>query len=102
MKKYIISVMYRGQQITKMVCAKNIKEAANLLEVNTYFIKAYGYNMKTDAPFTGVIAYFDSGMLWGKEKGFIKIEMPLDELKALVDKHRDVEYSEFKKEVDIQ
>jgi hypothetical protein len=89
MKKYTISIMYKQQQITKMVCAKNTKDAANLLGVNTYYINKYAFKNKIDKPFIGVIAYFDSGMLWNKEKNLIGIEMPLESLKAIIDTHKD-------------
>lgn len=88
MKIYTISVLYKGQQITKMACAKNVKEAANILEVNTYFINTYGFKNKIENPFSGVIAYFDSGLLWRHEKDLIEVKMPLDELKALIDKYK--------------
>jgi len=101
MKKYTISVMYRGQQITKMACAKNTKEAADLLGVNTYFINKYGFKNKVETPFEGVIAYFDSGMLWREEKSLIRIEMPLERLMAIIDSYQDKAYQEFKKQFGI-
>ena len=88
--------MYRGQQITKMVCAKNTKEAAELLGVNTYFINKYGFKNKVETPFDGVIAYFDSGMLWREEKSLIRVEMPLERLMAIIDSYQDKAYQEFK------
>ena len=101
MKKYTISVMYRGQQITKMVCAKNTKEAAELLGVNTYFINKYGFKNKVETPFDGVIAYFDSGMLWREEKSLIRVEMPLERLMAIIDSYQNKAYQEFKKQMGI-
>jgi hypothetical protein len=101
MKKYTISVMYRGQQITKMVCAKNVNEASELLGVNTYFINRYGYKNKIDSPFNGVVAYFDSGNLWRKEKSLIRVEMPLERLIAIIDSHQDKSYAKFKKQIGI-
>jgi hypothetical protein len=92
MKKYTISVLYRGEQITKMVCAKNAKDAAALLGVNTYFINKYGYKNKTENPFEGVIAYFDSGMLWREERGLLRVEMPISELQAIIDSHVNKKY----------
>lgn len=101
MKKYTISTIYRGQQITKMVCAKNTKEAANLLGVNTYTINKYGFKYKIEKPFDGVIAYFDSGMLWREEKSLIRVEMPLERMIAIIDSHKDKSYQEFKKQMGI-
>jgi hypothetical protein len=92
MKKYTISTMYRGQQITKMVCAKNTKEAASLLGVNTYTFNKYGFKNKIEKPFEGVIAYFDSGMLWREEKSLIRVEMPLERMIAIIDSHKDKSY----------
>ena len=85
MKKYTYSSMYRGQQITKIVCAKSIKEASLLLEVNAYTIKTYAFINKIQSPFEGVLAYFDSGMLWNKRKDLIRKEMPLNELIKIID-----------------
>ena len=99
MKKYTISVIHRGQQITKMVCAKNTKEASILLGVNTYFINKYGFKNKIETPFDGVIAYFDSGMLWEKEKSLIRVKMPLEKLTAIIDTYKDKEYADFKKQI---
>jgi hypothetical protein len=99
MKKYKIDTIYRGQQITKMVCAKSAKEAANLLEVNTYFINKYALKSSIDNPFNGVTAYFDSGMMWSAEKDFIRVEMPLEKLKAIIDTHKDKEYKIFKQQM---
>lgn len=93
--------MYKGQQITKMACAKNTKEAAALLEVNTYFINKYGFKNKVETPFEGVIAYFDSGMLWREEKSLIRVEMPLEQLIAIIDSYKDKEYKEFKKQLGV-
>ena len=101
MKKYTISVMHRGQQITKAVCAKNTKEAANLLGVNTYFINKYGFKNKIEIPFDGVIAYFDSGMLWRNEKSLIGVEMPLERLIAIIDSYQDKAYAQFKTQMGI-
>jgi hypothetical protein len=101
MKKYTISVMHRGQQITKMVCAKNTKEAANLLGVNTYFINKYGFKNKIETPFDGVIAYFDSGVLWREEKSLISVEMPLERLIAIIDSYQDKAYTQFKTQMGI-
>ena len=101
MKKYTISVMHRGQQITKMVCAKNTKEAANLLGVNTYFVNKYGFKNKIETPFDGVIAYFDSGMLWREEKSLIRVEMPLERLIAIIDSYQDKSYTQFKTQMGI-
>jgi hypothetical protein len=101
MKKYTISVMHRGQQITKMVCAKNTKEAANLLGVNTYFINKYGFKNKIETPFDGVIAYFDSGVLWREEKSLIRVEMPLERLIAIIDSYQDKAYAQFKTQMGI-
>jgi hypothetical protein len=101
MKKYTISVMHRGQQITKMVCAKNTKEAANLLGVNTYFINKYGFKNKIETPFDGVVAYFDSGMLWREEKSLIRVEMPLERLIAIIDSYQDKAYAQFKTQMGI-
>jgi hypothetical protein len=101
MKKYTISVMHRGQQITKMVCAKNTKEAANLLGVNAYFINKYGFKNKIETPFDGVIAYFDSGMLWREEKSLIRVEMPLERLIAIIDSYQDKSYAQFKTQMGI-
>ena len=101
MKKYTISVMYRGQQITKMVCAKNTKDAANLLGVNAYFINKYGFKNKVEKPFEGVVAYFDSGMLWREEKSLIRVEMPLERLIAIIDSYQYKAYQEFKKQIGI-
>jgi len=101
MKKYTISAMYRGQQITKMVCAKNVKEASELLGVNTYFINKYGYKNKIDIPFNGVVACFDSGMLYTKEKSLIGVKMPLERLIAIIDSHQDKSYAKFKKQIGI-
>jgi hypothetical protein len=101
MKKYKIDTIYRGQQITKMVCAKSAKEAANLLEVNTYFINKYALKNKTNEPFKGVLAYFDSGLLFTKEKDLIRVKMPLERLKAIIDTHKDKEYKTFKQQMGI-
>ena len=101
MKKYTISTMYRGQQITKMVCAKNAKIAADLLGVNTYFINKYGFKNEIETPFDGVIAYFDSGLLFREEKSLIRVEMPLERLIAIIDSHKDKSYAQFKKEIGI-
>lgn len=84
--------MHRGQQITKMVCAKNTKDAANLLGVNAYFINKYGFKNKVEKPFEGVVAYFDSGMLWREEKSLIRVEMPLERLIAIIDSYQDKAY----------
>lgn len=88
--------MHRGQQITKMVCAKNTKDAANLLGVNEYFINKYGFKNKVENPFEGVVAYFDSGMLWREEKSLIRVKMPLERLIAIIDSYKDKAYQEFK------
>ena len=96
MKKYTISSMYRGQQITKMVCAKNTKDAADLLGVNTYYINKYGLKNKVEKSFEGVVAYFDSGMLWHEEKSLIRVEMPLERLMALIDSYQNKAYQKFK------
>lgn len=91
--------MHRGQQITKMVCAKNKQDAANLLGVNTYFINKYAFINKIETPFEGIIAYFDSGMLWVEEKSLIRVEMPLERLIAIIDSYQDKAYQEFKKQM---
>jgi len=101
MKKYTISTLYRGQQITKSVCAKNISEAAEKLDVNSYFIKAYGYINKVETTFEGILSSFDSGMLWEKEKHLIRVIMPLEELTSIIDKYKDKEYGDFKKNIGI-
>ena len=101
MKKYTISVMYRGQQITKMVCAKNTKEAADLLKVNVYYINNNGFKNKVDNPFNGVVAYFASGMLWRERKDLIRVEMPLERLIAIIDSYKDKEYAQFKKKMGV-
>jgi hypothetical protein len=92
MKRYIISTLYKGQQITKSACAKNVKDASKLLEVNQYTLNKYGYKLKIVNPFDGVIAYFDSGLLWEKEKGLIGVKMTLEELKKLIDLHKKEMY----------
>jgi hypothetical protein len=99
MKKYEISVVYRGQQITKIVCAKNALEAANLLEVNKYFINKYAFKNKINVPFEGIIAYYDSGYLWEKEKKFIRVKMPYEKLKSIIDQYKDKEYNDFLKNI---
>jgi hypothetical protein len=101
MKKYIISVMYRGQQITKMVCAQNTKIAANLLGVNTYHINKYGFKNKIETPFDGVIAYYDSGMLWRERKDLIRVEMPLERLIDIIDSYQDEAKAQFKKQTGL-
>ena len=101
LKKYTISVMYRGQQITKIACARNTKEAADLLGVNVYFINRYGFKEKTNTPFDSVIAYFDSGMLWRQEKSLIGVKMPLEELIALIDRYKNKEYEQFKAQIEL-
>ena len=93
--------MYKGQQITKMVCAKNAKDAAKLLEVNVYYIKKYGYISKIDKTFQGVVAYFDSGMLWENEKSLIRVEIPLERMIAIIDSYKDKSYQKFKMQMGI-
>jgi hypothetical protein len=97
MKKYTISVIYRGQQITKMVCAKNAKIAANILGVNPYHINKYGFKNKIETPFDGVIAYYDSGMLWRERKDLIRVEMPLERLIDIIDSYQDNQKHNLKK-----
>lgn len=80
---------------------KNTKEAAELLGVNTYFINKYGFKNKVETPFEGVIAYFDSGMLWREERSLIMAEMPLERLIAIIDSYQDKAYQEFKKQMGI-
>jgi len=99
MKKYTYSTTHRGQPITKMCCAKNVKEAAYLLDTNVYCLSKYGFKNKIENPFEGVVAYFDSGMLWREERSLIRVEMPLDELIKLINKHQDKNYNEFKKKI---
>jgi hypothetical protein len=91
MKKFTYNCLYRGQQITKVVCAKNVKEASEKLNINTYNVTKYCNVIKTDNSFEGVIAYIDSGMLWRKRKDLSRIEMPFDELKAIIDTYKDEE-----------
>ncbi len=121
MKKYTYSTTYSGQQITKIVCAKSIKEAAEKLEISTYAVNTYCVVVKIEPtddplviqtkysgkiglalPFGGVVAYFDSGMLWKKEKSLIRVPMLLDQLTELIDKYNDLEYNKFKKELGIK
>jgi hypothetical protein len=102
MKKYTVSVLYRGQQIEKSVCAKNIKQASEMLELGQYFIKTYGYCSKVDNIFNGVLSSFDSGMLWEKEKLLIRVKIPFEELKLIIDKYKDEEYRGFNKKIGIK
>lgn len=101
MKKYTYNSLYRGQQIIIMCCAKNAKEAAEKFDINTYNVNTYCLKSKIENPFNGIIAYFDSGNLWEKEKNLIRVEMPLDELKKIIDKQKDLEYKEFEKSLGI-
>ncbi len=101
MKKYTIVVTYKSQQIKKMCCAKNVKDAAELLGVNTYFINKYGYKTKIDTSFDGIISSFDSGLLWEKEKSLINVEMPLERMKSLIDWHKDPENKKFRESIGI-
>tara|TARA_R110002167_G_scaffold147336_3_gene339473 strand:- start:1118 stop:1390 length:273 start_codon:yes stop_codon:yes gene_type:complete len=88
MKEYSIPGIYRGQQITKIVCAKNLNDASKLLEVSIYELNKYGYKEKINNPFNGISSYFDSGFLWVKEKKLIGVKMPFYKLKQIIDKHR--------------
>ena len=85
MKKFSYSDQYRGQQITKLVCAKNAKEASEKLGINIYTVRKYCLSSKTEDTFEGVMAYFDSGMLWRERKDLIQVIMPLEELKTIID-----------------
>jgi hypothetical protein len=96
MKKYIYSTIYRGQQIEKIVCAKNLTEAAKKLEITIYTAKKYCLINDTDTPFDDIRGMFYSGMLWEKEKHLIRVEMPLEKLKVIVDTYKDKEYNTFK------
>lgn len=88
MKRYIYNIVYKHQQITKEVCAKNVKEAAEKLGTNTYNVTKYCNRAPIDEPFEGVIAYFDSGELWRTRKDLIRVKMPYEELKSIIDAHR--------------
>lgn len=101
MKKYRYGTLYRGQQIDIEVCAKNNRDAAEKLGISTYYISKYCYVNKIETPFEGVLASFNSGMLWEKERHLIGVKMPYDELKAIIDGHKDKQYAAFEKEIGI-
>lgn len=87
MKQYTYHGLYKGQQIAKIVCAKTVKEAAEKLEITPYVIRTYCYITEPETNFDGIIAYYDSGLLYIKCKELIRVKMPLEELKLLVDKY---------------
>lgn len=102
MKKYIYDTIYRGQQITKMCCANNAKEAAKKLEISIYNINKYCRKVKIENKFDGVIALFDSGYLWRERKDLIRKEIPLFELISIIDNYKDKEYEKFKISIGIK
>lgn len=97
MKKYIIPTTYRGQQIYNMVCAKSDKHASVLLNTNVYFIRKYARKSDDTEYFNGIMSYFDSGLLWKKEKKFINKKMQNVEIKELIDKHVDYTHGNINK-----
>jgi len=99
MKKYTMSVLYRGQQIEKIFWAKNNKEAASILNCSVYQIKTYAFKNNNGEYFEGIRAKFDSGMLWTLERNLLRKEMPLDEMIALIDKRKDEEWAKFKENI---
>jgi hypothetical protein len=97
MKIFTYNGLYRGQVITKEVCAKNAKEASEKLQLNIYTVRKYCWSAKTENTFEGVIAYFDSGHAFVNRADLIRVKMPFNELKKIIDKIKDIEYKEFKK-----
>lgn len=89
MKLYVYDCVYRGQQITKEVCAKNYKQAAYKLQINIYNVKKYTLKHNIDNPFEGVICYFNSGILWREAPSLINKRMYLEELKSIIDFYKD-------------
>lgn len=95
MKKYTYNTVYRGQQITKMCCAKSRREAAIKLGISSYQANHYLLFQDTDTTFEGIMAYFDSGMLYRHMPELIKVEMEYDKLKAIIDEYKNKFYAEF-------
>lgn len=101
MKKYEITAMYRGQQIFKVFWAKSDKQAAEILDTSVYQIKTYALKSNNGELFTGINAYFDSGMLWYNEKSLIRKLMSFERLIAIIDTYKDKEYQKFKNDMGI-
>ena len=88
MKQYEHHTLYRGQQITKVVCAKSDREAAEKLGINIYHIRNYCFKVVTESAFDGVLAFYDSGFMWRECKDMIRVKMPLNELVGLIDRYK--------------
>lgn len=100
LKQYIINSMYRGMQPHYVVCAYTQKEASELLGVSMHYLK--GYANITDEPTIKecienphkVYASIDSGEFMYVHKKLIRVNMPVEELHALIDAHRKL-YSTY-------
>ena len=87
LRKFTYPKMYRGQQIFQICWAKSDKEASLILDTTVHNIKTYCTKIDTGEVFDGIMAYFDSGMLWEKEKSLIGELMPMETMKQLIDLH---------------
>lgn len=94
LKQYRVHTMYRGMQPSYVVCAYTQKEASELLDVSMSYLKNYCYI--TDEPTIKecienphkVYASIDSGEFMYVRKDLIRVNLPREELHALIDTHR--------------
>lgn len=95
LKVYRYNTLYRSQPICLKFLASTYDEAAKKLNIKLYEAKKYCLKVDAEEHFEGMIASFNSGLLWSKEKALINKEMPFEDLKKIIDKHIDEKYKSF-------
>ena len=94
----------RGEQIHKVCYAKNNKQAIEIFECSLYYLTNYSYKNEVHIDSFTILAqsesklyaFFDSGILIDKYANLKNVEMPIIELKALIDLELQNKYNEKK------
>ena len=108
MKQYTGNSLYRGGSYDFRLCAKSMKQVAEIMNTTVHQVKTYwgaGRKIEDDEIFEGVLvkAYGSKAVeALGLTKGNLHDEITLEEFKERVDKFRDEQYEEIKKNYNIK
>jgi hypothetical protein len=80
----------------KVLWAKSHGDAARELEITYHGLRRYSKISAEGTPFKGIRAYFNAGTLADKERGQVNVVMPLERLKAIIDRYKELEVKYFK------
>jgi len=94
MKEYQVNLVKFGQNINHIVVCKSQKRAAELMGTQVSYLRNYGYTLQPrtqeaiDNP-EKVYGYADSGLIFTHRKDLLRVVLPIEELKTIIQKLND-------------